>query len=53
MLDLPMDEKGRNLFITKLFREPLALMKARVDEISSGKPSKESLRYLLHSANDF
>jgi len=26
MVEAPMDEKGRNLFITKLFREPLALL---------------------------
>ena len=31
MVETPMDDKGRNLFITKLLRKPLAGLKTRFD----------------------
>jgi hypothetical protein len=53
MVEIPMDELGRTLFITKMLRSPLAEMQARLQDIVSGNESRDTLRYFLHSAHDF
>ena len=52
MVETPMDDKGRVLFITKLLREPMSLLQSRVEQLS-GQSNETSLRYLIHSAHDF
>jgi hypothetical protein len=53
MVQTPMDDKGRTLFITKMLRKPLYTMNSRVSEIIKGISSRDTLRYIVHSAHDF
>jgi hypothetical protein len=53
MVETPMDEKGRTLFMTRLLKKPMAAMFTRFEEIANGQVSPGSLRYILHSAHDY
>ena len=48
-----MNDLGRTLFITKLLRLPLAALQSRLQDVLHGNPSRDTLRYFLHSAHDF
>jgi hypothetical protein len=53
MVEMPMDELGRTLFITKMLRKPMAALQARVQDIINGNTSRDTLRFFVHSAHDF
>jgi hypothetical protein len=52
-VETPLDDLGRQLFITKMLRKPLASMGARLQQVLQGEQSRDNLRFFIHSAHDF
>ena len=46
------DPEVRTLWITKLFRKPLAALSSMVTKLLAGTASSNDLRYFLHSSHD-